>query len=44
MDKVAKFTALSPCLIAIVLAIAGLRWDRRKLLGFFALLASLGTL
>lgn len=43
MDKVAKFTALSPCLIAIVLAVAGLRWDRRKLLGFLALLASLGS-
>ena len=43
MDKVAKFTALSPCLIAIVLAIAGLRWDPRKFFGFLALLASLGS-
>jgi hypothetical protein len=41
MDKVAKFAALSPCLIAIVLALAGLRWDLRKLPGVIALLASL---
>ena len=43
MDKVAKFAALSPCLIAIVLALAGLRWDRRKLPGALALLASLAS-
>lgn len=41
MDKVAKFAALSPCLIAIVLAIAGLRWDLRKLPGVVALLISI---
>lgn len=41
MDKVAKFAVLSPCLIAIVLAIAGLRWDLRKLPAVLALLASL---
>lgn len=41
MDKVAKFAVLSPCLIAIVLAIAALRWDLRKLPGVFALLASI---
>jgi hypothetical protein len=41
MDKVAKFAALSPCLIAIVLALAGLRWDLRKLPAILALLASL---
>lgn len=41
MDEVAKFAVLSPCLIAIVLAVAGLRWDRRKSPGFVALLASL---
>ena len=43
MDKVAKFAVLSPCLIAIVLAIAGLRWDLRKLPGVVALLASLAS-
>lgn len=43
MDKVAKFAALSPCLIAIVLALAALRWDRRKLPGVLALLASLAS-
>lgn len=43
MDKVAKFAALSPCLIAIVLAIAGLRWDLRKLPGVLAILASLAS-
>lgn len=41
MDKVAKFAVLSPCLIAIVLAIAGLRWDLRKLPGVVALLISI---
>ena len=43
MDKVAKFAALSPCLIAIVLAAAALRWDRRKFPGVLALLASLAS-
>lgn len=43
MDKVAKFAALSPCLIAIVLALAGLRWDQRKMLALLALLASLAS-
>lgn len=43
MDKVAKFGVLSPCLIAIVLALAGLRWDLRKLPGVLALLASVGS-
>lgn len=41
MDKVAKFAVLSPCLIAIVLAIAGLRWDLRKLPGVVALLIAI---
>ena len=40
MDK-AKFAVLSPCLIAIVLAIAGLRWDLRKLPGVVALLIAI---
>jgi len=43
MDKIAKFAALSPCLIAIVLALAGLRWDQRKVLALLALLASLAS-
>lgn len=43
MDEVAKFAVLIPCLIAVVLAIAGLRWDVRKLPGVVALLASLGS-
>lgn len=41
MDKVAKFAVLSPCLIAIVLAIAGLHWDLRKLPGVIALLIAI---
>ena len=44
MDKVAIFAALSPCLIATVLATASLIWDRRKLLGGIALvIAVAGT-
>lgn len=43
MDKVAKFAALSPCLIAIVLAAAALRWDLRKPPAVLALLASLAS-
>jgi len=41
VDRAAKFAALSPCLIGVVLATAGLRWDRRKALALLALLASL---
>jgi hypothetical protein len=41
MDAVARFAALSPALIAIVLSLAGLRWDRRKTPGVIALIAAL---
>lgn len=41
MGAVARFAALSPALIAIVLAIAGLLWDRRKTPGVIALIAAL---
>ncbi|MGA8107902.1 MAG: hypothetical protein WBD46_13080 [Acidobacteriaceae bacterium] len=38
MDKVGRFTVLSPCLIAIVLALASLIWNRRKAPGLVALI------
>jgi hypothetical protein len=41
MDEVARFVAMSPCLIGVVLAAAGLRWDGRKGLARMALVASL---
>lgn len=44
MDRVGIFAALSPCLIATVLAIAGLIWDRRKLPGVIALVIALAAI
>ena len=38
MDKVGRFTVLSPCLIAIVLALASLIWNPRKVPGLVALI------
>lgn len=37
MDKVGQFTVVSPCLIAIVLALASLIWNPRKAPGLVAL-------
>ena len=41
-DKIVGFAVLSPCLIAGILAIGGLIWDRRKLPDVVALLAAAG--
>ena len=44
MDKVGRFGVVSPCLIAIVLALASVIWNRRKVPGLIALtIAVLGT-
>jgi hypothetical protein len=44
MDNVGRFTALSPCLIGIVLALASVIWNPRKAPGLVALIVSiLGT-
>lgn len=41
MDKVGQFAVLSPCLIAVVLAVASVIWNRRKVPGLVALLVAL---
>ncbi|HEX4038733.1 MAG TPA: hypothetical protein VHX37_11805 [Acidobacteriaceae bacterium] len=40
MDKVGRFTVLSPCLMAMVLALASVIWNRRKGPGLIALIAA----
>jgi len=42
-DKIVGFAVLSPCLIAGIVAVGALIWDRRKLPGVVALLAAAGA-
>jgi cytochrome bd-type quinol oxidase subunit 2 len=41
MDKIGHFAVVSPALIAIVLALASLIWNRRKAPGLIALMVSI---
>lgn len=42
VDKIGQFAVVSPALIAIILALASLIWNRRKTPGLIALVVAVG--